>query len=114
MPIGGIDPSMSAMGAEWKVPGISSVGGDVPGASTGGTDAPTGESFGQMLTNQVESLQEMQTDAAAQSKALAAGEATDPSQVVMAVERARLGMQLASQIRTKAVEAQQDIFHTQV
>jgi flagellar hook-basal body complex protein FliE len=32
----------------------------------------------------------------------------------MAVERARLGMQLASQIRTKLVEAQQDIFHTQV
>jgi flagellar hook-basal body complex protein FliE len=32
----------------------------------------------------------------------------------MTVERARLAMQLASQIRTKAVEAAQDIFHTQV
>ena len=32
----------------------------------------------------------------------------------MAVERAQLSMQLASQIRTKAVEASQDIFHTQV
>ena len=30
----------------------------------------------------------------------------------MAVERARLSMQLASQIRTKVVEAPQDIFHT--
>jgi flagellar hook-basal body complex protein FliE len=56
----------------------------------------------------------MQNDAASQSQALASGQATDPSQVVMAVERARLGMQLASQIRTKLVEAQQDIFHTQV
>jgi flagellar hook-basal body complex protein FliE len=67
-----------------------------------------------MLSSQVEALQGLQTEAAQQSQALAAGEATDPSQVVMAVERARLGMQLASQIRTKLVEAQQDIFHTQV
>ena len=32
----------------------------------------------------------------------------------MSVERARLEMQLASQIRTKAVEAYTDVFHTQV
>ena len=32
----------------------------------------------------------------------------------MAVERARLSMQLAAQLRTKSVEAIQDIFHTQV
>jgi flagellar hook-basal body complex protein FliE len=32
----------------------------------------------------------------------------------MAVERARLSMQLASTLRTKAVEAVNDIFHTQV
>jgi flagellar hook-basal body complex protein FliE len=32
----------------------------------------------------------------------------------MAVERARLSMQMASQVRTKAVEAFQDVFHTQV
>jgi flagellar hook-basal body complex protein FliE len=32
----------------------------------------------------------------------------------VAVERAQLAMQLASQLRTKGVEALQDIFHTQV
>jgi flagellar hook-basal body complex protein FliE len=32
----------------------------------------------------------------------------------MAVERAQLSMQLASQLRTKGVEALNDIFHTQV
>ena len=107
-----IDPSMAVSGTEWQVPGISGVGSDVPGAGAA-TDAPQ-ESFGQILSNQVDSLQGLQTDAAQQSQALAAGDAVDPSQVVMAVERARLGMQLASQIRTKLVEAQQDIFHTQV
>jgi flagellar hook-basal body complex protein FliE len=118
MPIGPIDPSMAAMGAEWQVPGISGVDGPAPGAAggvPGATEADgAGESFGQMLAGQVEALQGLQTDAAAKSQALAAGEASDPTEVVMAVERARLGMQLASQIRTKLVEAQQDIFHTQV
>jgi flagellar hook-basal body complex protein FliE len=107
-----IDPSMAVGGAEWQVPGVS---GDIPSGVDGG--AATGASeggFGQMLSNQVQSLQGLQADAATQSQALATGQAADPSQVVMAVERARLGMQLASQIRTKLVEAQQDIFHTQV
>ena len=107
-----IDPSMAVGGAEWKVPGISGAASDVQGA-TGTAGAPQ-ESFGQMLSSQVESLQGLQTDAAQQSQALASGQGADPSQVVMAVERARLGMQLASQIRTKLVEAQQDVFHTQV
>ena len=116
MPVGPIDPSMAAMGAEWKVPGISGAGqgSDVPGVGGAGAAEGPQESFGQMLSGQVEQLQGLQEGAAQQSQALATGQATDPSQVVMAVERARLGMQLASQIRTKLVEAQQDIFHTQV
>jgi flagellar hook-basal body complex protein FliE len=105
-----IDPSMAIQGVEWQVPGID---GQVPGGA-GATDKVAGQEFGDMLSSQVNALQGLQTDAAQQSQALAAGEAADPSQVVMAVERARLGMQLASQIRTKLVEAQQDIFHTQV
>ena len=118
MPVGPIDPSMAAMGAEWQVPGISGVDGTVPGGQ--GSDVPTqspdgaGESFGSMLADQVKQLQGLQSDAATQSQALAAGEAVDPSSVVMAVEKARLGMQLAGQIRTKLVEAQQEIFRTQV
>jgi flagellar hook-basal body complex protein FliE len=115
MPIGPIDPSMAAMGSEWKIPGISGVGGDVPGVTgTPGATSAGGQSFGHMLSGQVEQLQGMQDQAASQSQALASGKAADPSQVVMAVERARLGMQLASQIRTKLVEAEQDVFHTQV
>ena len=114
-----IDPTMGVTGGDWQVPGIGGLDGVQPGA--GGAQNLDGvqpgqptESFGDMLKGQVESLQGMQNDAAQQSMALASGEATDPSQVVMAVERARLGMQLASQIRTKLVEAQQEIFHTQV
>jgi flagellar hook-basal body complex protein FliE len=108
-----IDPTMAVRGGEWSVGlGAEAIPG-IPGA--GGADAAgkAGNDFGGMLADQVGALEKLQTDAATGSRQLAAGTG-DPTEVVMAVERARLGMQLASQIRTKAVEAVQDIFHTQV
>ena len=101
-----IDPSMiAASGAEWQIGGL-----EAPAAGRAGS----GSSFGSMLGNSLSSLAATQNEAAQRVQALASGQATDPTAVVMAVERAQLAMQLASQIRTKAVEAAQDIFHTQV
>ena len=99
-----IDP-ISVGGAEWQI--------DAPEAPAGPAPAE-GQGFGAMLSNSLRSLGDTQTEAAGAAQALATGTATDPTSVVMAVERAQLAMQLASQIRTKAVEAAQDIFHTQV
>ena len=45
---------------------------------------------------------------------VATGQATDVSQVAMTVERAVLELQMATQIRNKAVEAYQDIYRMQV
>ena len=106
MPIPPIDPSMTVSGAEWSVGGIEPI---QPPADSG-----NGQGFGGMLTDAIGSLQKTQESAAQASEALATGTATDPTQVVMAVERARLSMQLASQIRGKAVEAYGEIFRTQV
>jgi flagellar hook-basal body complex protein FliE len=99
-----IDPSFVTSGPEWSV------------GPAEGAQAPTGtgSGFGDMLGKSLQSLADSQTEAANASQALATGQASDPTAVVMAVERAQLAMQLASQIRTKAVEAAQDIFHTQV
>ena len=80
-------------------------------------DAPAdgaGAGFGSVLVDQIGALQRTQDDAAAQAGALATGQAEDVGEVVMAVERAQLAMQLASQMRGKAVEAYQEIFRTQV
>jgi flagellar hook-basal body complex protein FliE len=108
-----IDPTFAVRGAEWSVGlGDATIPG-VPGAGGADGASKAGKSFGGVLADQVGALEKLQTDAATGARALAAGNA-DPSEVVMAVERARLGMQLASQVRTKAVEAIQDIFHTQV
>ena len=105
MPIPPIDPSFAASGAEWNVGGVAPVG--QPAQSAGG-------GFGGMLTNAVQNLDQSQTQAAGAAQTLVDGSATDPTQVVMQVERAQLAMQLASQVRNKAVEAYQDIWHTQV
>jgi flagellar hook-basal body complex protein FliE len=99
-----IDPSLVTQGAEWSVPDVQG-----PAQAPGG-----GASFGDMLAQQVGNLQQLQNDAAGASQALATGQASDPTSVVMAIERAQLSMQLASTVRTKAVEAINDVFHTTV
>jgi len=102
-----IDPTFSVAGPEFRINGIAR-----PGEST--TPKADGVGFGDVLGKSLESLSTSQQEAADAAQALATGQASDPTAVVMAVERAQLAMQLASQIRTKAVEAAQDLFHTQV
>jgi flagellar hook-basal body complex protein FliE len=101
-----IDPAFSIAGPEFRIDGIAR-----PSEGAPKTD---GVGFGDVLGKSLESLSTSQQEAADAAQALATGQASDPTAVVMAVERAQLAMQLASQIRTKAVEAAQDIFHTQV
>jgi flagellar hook-basal body complex protein FliE len=99
-----VDPSMAVTGAEWQIAPLRPTQ----------PPAETATGFGGMLGDALGSLTQSQNEAAAGAQALAAGTAEDPTAVVMAVERAQLSMQLASQIRTKLVEAAQDIFHTQI
>jgi flagellar hook-basal body complex protein FliE len=108
-----IDTSFLTSGADWNV---GSVDGSAGASAGAGGVAPSGggSGFGSMLTDQLDKLEGVQNDAAKASQDLATGQATDPEAVVMAVERARLSMQLASTLRSKAVEAVNDVFHTQV
>jgi flagellar hook-basal body complex protein FliE len=108
-----IDPTFAVNGLDWQV---GSVDAGVPGQAGGLAGAGTsGEGgFGGMLAQQVSKLSEMQSDAATAPQELAAGTATDTSSAVMAIERARLSMQLASQIRTKGVEALTEVLRSQV
>ena len=101
-----IDPSFAVSGAEWQVQPVEGI---QPAAQAG-----SGSDFGSMLGDSISALAKTQNDAASQSQALATGQADDPTAVVMSVERAQLSMQLAGQIRNKAVEAAQEIFRTQV
>lgn len=105
-------PATSALGAlggiggpEWQIGGI---GGIEPAKPAGSGD------FGAMLGQQIQSVADSQVDAATQSRALATGEATDPAEVVMSVERAQLAMQMATTMRNKGVEVVQELMRTQV
>jgi flagellar hook-basal body complex protein FliE len=106
-----IDPSVASSATEWAIPSVD--GAAAEGAGAGAVQGE-GSGFGSMLADQLGKLEATQNEAADASQALATGQATDPEAVVMAVERARLSMQLASTLRNKAVEAVNDVFHTQV
>ncbi len=100
-----------AAGGDWSVGGLGAQAGASP-AQPGATDPSGG--FGSMLSNAIGSLEQTQRNAATQAQALATGETKDVTSVVTAVQEASLSMQLASQVRNKAVEAYSEIFHTQV
>lgn len=125
-------PPVSAVGGEWAVgaleglsPSERSTSG--PSAPAGGTQiaglspsestpAVGGEEggFSGALTSAISSLEQTQRSADGAAQGLATGTVKDPESAVVTVQDAQMAMQLASQIRTKAVEAAQSIFQTQV
>jgi flagellar hook-basal body complex protein FliE len=95
--------------------GVEGLGGAGGSPGVGGVEGAGGTpSFGSALSDAISSLEEGQQSAAAASQALATGKASDPAAAVSTVEDASLEMQLAAQLRSKASEAAQTIFQTQV
>ena len=105
--IGPIGPS------EWSVGSVGSLGQDPSAAVNGATGSGDG-SFGGALTGAINSLEQTQANATTASQQLATGQLTDPTQAITSVENASMAMDLASQIRTKLVNAVDTVFQTQV
>ena len=98
--------------SEWSVGSVGSFG---QGATTGTAAAGSGDgSFGSALTGAINSLEASQANATTASQQLATGQLTDPTQAITSVENASLAMDLASQIRTKLVDAVNTVFQTQM
>jgi flagellar hook-basal body complex protein FliE len=102
--------AISSPASQWSVGKIGSS--DRTNASAAAADPAGG--FGGMLSNAIDGLQKTQEAAATQATALATGQTQDLSSVVTAVQEAQLSMELATQVRSKAVEAYTEIFHTQI
>jgi flagellar hook-basal body complex protein FliE len=96
--IGPLGPS------EWTIPSATS-----PAAPSAGSG-----SFSGALSSALNSLESTQANATTAAQQLATGQLTDPTQAITAVENASLAMDLASQIRTKLVDATNQVFQTQV
>jgi flagellar hook-basal body complex protein FliE len=120
-----IVPAIGALASELSLShsaslpkGVATTGAEALPASlqTGGAEAASaGEgSFGSALTNAISSLESTQKSSDVASQALATGATKDPESSVVTVEDAQMAMDLASQVRTKATEAVQSIFNTQV
>jgi flagellar hook-basal body complex protein FliE len=110
----GASGTSAITGAPGGVQGTTGVEGATGLEGAGGIEGGGGGGFGAALTQAISSLQQTQTSADGAAQALATGTASNPESAVVTVEDAQLAMQLASQIRTKAVEAAQQIFQTQV
>jgi flagellar hook-basal body complex protein FliE len=78
------------------------------GAREGGIDFKSG------LNRALDSLNSVQNEADNTMTKMVTGEVDDIHQVVLAVEKANLSMQLAVQVRNKVVEAYQEIMRMQV
>jgi flagellar hook-basal body complex protein FliE len=102
------DPLIQAIAnsAEFRIDPLTT------GATTPASTSPTG--FGNALAGAVENLAQTQAAADGQAQALALGKTTDIAGVTMGIERANLAMQLAVQVRNKAVDAYHEIFRMQI
>lgn len=111
-------PAELAVPAEAAAPAAGAGAEAAPAAGAAAAVEPSagaeGVSFGGTLSKAIASLESSQQSAAGAAQGIALGTSGDPESAVVAVEDAQLQMQLAAQIRTKATEAAQTIFQTQV
>lgn len=85
-----------------------------PAAQSADAGAGGGKGFGGLLTDAIGKLEQDVDASSQQAQSLAAGKADNLTEVVMSTEQASLELQLAGQLRNKALEAYQEIFRMQV
>jgi flagellar hook-basal body complex protein FliE len=76
------------------------------------TDKTTG--FGEALGNAIEKLADMQRTSGELAQAFATGQSTDIAGIALQAEQAHLALQVAAQIRNRAVDAYHEIFRMQI
>lgn len=72
------------------------------------------KSFGEMLANALQNVNNLVKDSEQKSVDMAQGRIEDVSQVMIATEKASLGLQMTMQVRNKVVEAYQEVMRMQV
>jgi flagellar hook-basal body complex protein FliE len=75
---------------------------------------PAGQDFGAWLANAIGSVNQQLVRADQGLQGLAAGETQNLHQVMIALEEARLGVQLLVQVRNRLLEAYQEVLRMQL
>ncbi|MHB8916631.1 MAG: flagellar hook-basal body complex protein FliE [Desulfocucumaceae bacterium] len=91
------------------LPGLPGTGSENQNKSSG-----AGKTFGEMLGSALEEVNQSQIKADGMVKKFLIGEVQDIHQVTIAMEEARLMMQMAVEVRNKIVEAYQEVSRMQV
>lgn len=70
--------------------------------------------FGQILKDSIQKVQELQKEADAAATGLAAGDSKNIHEAMIALEKADISFRLMMQVKSKIVEAYQEIMRTQL
>ncbi|MBX5436045.1 MAG: flagellar hook-basal body complex protein FliE [Alicyclobacillaceae bacterium] len=97
-------------GSVWGTAGLE---GNSP-AQSGGPAAPVGLSFGQMLASAMDEVNQRVNQADQLAVAYAAGGPVSVDQLMIAEQQATLAVDLAVQVRDRAVSAYQTLMNMQV
>ena len=98
--------------------GATGIGGSLPlpmidtTAATGAAEPAAG--FGDVLRGKIGALNESQAISNSAAQDLATGDVEDIARTMMQVQQADVSLQLATQLRNKAVEAYQEILRMQI
>ncbi len=79
-----------------------------------GSTTPQGASFQNSLLDAIREVNDIQLQADEMARALAAGQAAELHQVMLAAEKANLSLQFTLQVRNKIIDAYQEIMRMQV
>ncbi len=80
----------------------------------GAPESPTGASFKEYLTQSIGEIQQLQTEADATINKLVAGEITNVSEAMIAIEKANMAFLTLLQVRNKIISAYEQIQRMQV
>jgi flagellar hook-basal body complex protein FliE len=88
---------------------------DKPGSWNGSTSGDgVKPSFGDVVSGFIQHANDIQQKGDAMAEALALGEPVDIHQVMLALNEASNALHLTMQVRSKILEAYQDLMHTQI
>ncbi|WP_028550419.1 flagellar hook-basal body complex protein FliE [Paenibacillus sp. UNC451MF] len=94
--------------------GLQPLQASTPTAPKSTSAAEVSEQFGQFLNDAMNKLKAQQVEVDKLNNQFAKGETSDVHQVMIASEKASLGLELTVQVRNKVIEAYQEIMRTQV
>ncbi|MCI3919029.1 flagellar hook-basal body complex protein FliE [Paenibacillus sp. TRM 82003] len=94
--------------------GIAPVtGANALGAKTGDV-SKISESFGSLLERALESVNNQEKEVKVLNEQFITGQLTDVHSLMIASQKAQLGLQLTVQVRNKVIEAYQEVMRTQL